>query len=374
MTGGPRAPAQRPVAIGAVVALFVAACASAPSGGPANDAAAGPTPTAVTAPPSGSPATEAPAPTTLAPTTLAPSTTAPTTTEPAVAGVPGLVSLLPGHDDLSATRINLVFAGHGLPDGVDWVDYARRLLTWEGPVRVVGEESLSYGPFAIEPFRSHRELFNAWFLEDPAPTPTAYGAEGRPLPVDVPAPLVVTLAWEWTGGVGVSVPPDFLPPGLPEPGAGVFRGMVLSVRSDDPVALDGTLAHELGHAVFNLPDLYVFDRLGDDGRSNRTFYPSCAADRAEGESFWGDLVGAVDPFFETYLADHEAAGAPVDPARVPVLRRLITVGLVPDGCFGPEGVGVRSAPGGLMYDENELPVMDAVNRRWAEQVLAAWSG
>lgn len=267
-----------------------------------------------------------------------------------------------------------MFAGHGLPDGVDWVDYARRLLTWEGPVPVDGGEELTYGPFAIEPFRSHREMFNAWFLEEPAPTPTAYGAEGLPLPVDVPAPLVVTLAWEWPHGAAVAVPPGFLPPSVPESGSGVFRGMVMSVGSDDPAALDATLAHELGHSVFNLPDLYVFDLFGDDGRPNRTFYPSCAANRAEAEALWGDLEGVVDPFFDTYLADHEAAGISLDPALVRDLRRLVTVDFVLDGCFGPEGVAVRSAAGGLMYDENELPVMDAVSRRWAEQVLAAWSG
>jgi hypothetical protein len=126
--------------------------------------------------------------------------------------------------------------------------------------------------------------------------------------------------------------------------------------------------------VFHLADKYVFDQFGYDGRPNPSFYPACAADRTEAEEWFGDLVGTVDPFFYEYVEAHEEAGIPIDPELVGYFEDLVRIDYVPNGCFGPEGEAIRSAREGLMYNERTLPVMDAVNRRWAERVLEAWSG
>lgn len=66
-------------------------------------------------------------------------------------------------------------------------------------------------------------------------------------------------------------------------------------------------------------------------------------------------------------------GIPLEPELVEFLEALVRIDHVPNGCFGPEGVAARSAKEGFMCNERTVPVMDAVNRRWVEQVLEAWS-
>ena len=312
-------------------------------------------------------------------TTLPPPTTTTTTLPPPE----GLHPLVEGHNDLADRRINLIFAAHDVPATIDWIRLAEQMLTWNGPVPITRElepagpsdeiAGLTYGPFAIEPFRSHRDLFNVWYYDEPAPSPTAWGAAREPFPVDLPNRLVITLAWEWPFNAA-AVPPAFVPPELPEPGADVFVGLTMPIRSDVASFGDETLAHELGHSVFSLADKYVFDVFGFDGRSNWSFYPACATDQSQAEEFFGDLVGTVDPAFETFVSERAAFGLPFDEATENQLRDLIRVDFVPNGCFGPEGVAIRSTDGGLMYAQDLLPVMGAVNRRWAEQVLDAWAG
>ena len=191
--------------------------------------------------------------------------------------------------------------------------------------------------------------------------------------LELPNRVIITLAWQWAFSAA-AVPPTFVPPELPEPGADVFVGLTMPVRSDDASSIDETLAHELGHAVFALADKYVFDRRGFDGRSNWSFYPACASDQAEAEEFFGDLIGTVDPAFDQLIAERAGYGLTYEPELEEELRELIRVAYVPNGCFGPEGVAIRSTQGGLMYSEGRLPVMGAVNRRWAQQVLDAWAG
>ena len=100
--------------------------------------------------------------------------------------------------------------------------YVRRLLTWDGPPAIdVNRQpfdpstddtvlELTYGLLSVEPYRSNRDLFNIWYLEQPAPSPTAYGAERQNLPTDLSNTLVVTLAWDREFGA-VATPPDFVP-------------------------------------------------------------------------------------------------------------------------------------------------------------------
>ncbi len=302
-----------------------------------------------------------------------------TTTEPFPDGLRPLVD---GHNRIDEQRINLIFVRHNFPDDFDWVTYARQLLTWDGPV-IVGPLGpvedpkdgfdLTYGPFSIEPFRSTRDAFNVWYYDEPTPEPATWGTLGEQFPVDIDNSLIIALAWQWPYSASAGVP-DFVPPELPAAGVDVFDGVILPVWGSEADATDATLAHELSHAVFGLADKYVFDQKGPDDRTNFTFYPACAADRDEAEEFFGDQVGEVPAAFEQYLAERRASGIDFGEWAIPEeeLRQMITVDYVPDGCFGPEGAGRRSTLGGLMYNEYELPVLGAVNLRWAERVLEAW--
>ncbi len=135
-----------------------------------------------------------------------------------------------------------------------------------------------------------------------------------------------------------------------------------------------TLAHELGHALYGLPDTYVFDVSGGDTDGPvRSAYPSCASGPEQAQDWFGDLVGTTDPSVEEWLAAYDRQGIPLAPEEAEVVRSQVRVDLVPDGCFGPEGVAVRSSRAALMHSSYEVPLLDAVERRWAEQVLDAWA-
>ncbi|SDQ04580.1 hypothetical protein [Quadrisphaera sp. DSM 44207] len=317
------------------------------------------------------------------------SSSAPSQAAAATAVPEGLHPLVPGHNYLDAQRIDIVFAASGAPEGADWTGYARQLLTWDGPVPLgpdgqpagPGEEvwDLTWGPFALEPLRSRKDLFNVWYVEEPPPAVEGWdrpwGAVGGAFPVDLPHRLEVTLAWNWSGSTQAAAQvPMFTPPQTPAAGADVFDGVILGMSGEamDAARDDGVLAHELGHALFALPDKYSFDRWGYDGPPTRSYYPVCAADQAQAEEFFGDLVGTVDPFFQEWVAAYAQHGIPLGADLEAWYREQVVVDYVPDGCFGPAGTARRSSRGGIMHDTQV--VFDAVERRWAEQVLDAWSG
>lgn len=93
---------------------------------------------------------------------------------------------------------------------------------------------------------------------------------------------------------------------------------------------------------------------------------------ADAKAFWGDLVGEVDPFFDTWASAMQSAGL-LSADAVASYRSQITVKYVTPGCFGAPG-SARPTDAGLMYNPDELPVFGAPNRRWAEKVLNVWRG
>lgn len=168
---------SRIVAAIAVAALTTTACGTtdSPSASPATTAMSAP---AETTPPTPPPS----ASTSPAPTVVAEPPPSPT---PPADEVPGLHQLIAGHNGDPATRINLVFAGHSFTPDTDPQAFAHDLLTWDGPTPVdfAGQPiadptdpnfaDLSYGPFAIEPFRSNKDLFNLWYYPQPAAGPSS---------------------------------------------------------------------------------------------------------------------------------------------------------------------------------------------------------
>lgn len=301
----------------------------------------------------------------------------------------GLEPLVPHHNDAAARRINIVFGAFEAPSGVDWVSASRRMLTWGGPVTQVSDVpsdlppvpyGVGWGPFAIEPLRSAKDRFTVWYTEQPITDVKGWDRPGRPasgpFPFDLPNRLEVVLVF---GTATSGEPPAranfpaFVPPALPASGEDAFGSIVVNVV--DPVSLtnqnsayDRVLSHELGHALFGLQDKYLFDS-GSPGPVDGSAYPSCAADQAQAEDFYGDLIGVVDPFVEDYLAAYTQAGIPRSTDDAAAVRQEIVIDYVPDGCFGPAGTARRSSRGGLMYFGD---LYDAVERRWAERVLDAW--
>ena len=215
-------------------------------------------------------------------------------------------------NDVDADRINLVFAPWGWPEQEAFVSFVSSVLSWDGDAYLVdaageitsepGEAiDAGIGLFGIEPWRSARDRFNVWYTTREPETPVSWIAQEEP-PFSVPDMAVVTVALdafrfnqELTSVSGMDV--AFEGPDTPRrPSTRIpFANSVLVLESAYPSAGIPDLAHELGHALFNLADEYVGEVYGFDGRSDLSSWPTCAEDVEEAEAWWGDVEGAVDP-------------------------------------------------------------------------------
>jgi hypothetical protein len=216
----------------------------------------------------------------------------------------GLVPLVEDHNDLDADRINIVFAPWGWDDGDEFVETARRYLAWVGDATRVDESEqfvddesavrAEMGLFAIEPWRSNRDLFNVWYTEREPETPVAWLNGNAPDPFAVPDLLVVTLAADahrFNPDLGSVAGQDggFWGPTPPRRESDdPFDNVTVVVDSAAPAVATTDVPHELGHAMFGLADEYVGDRYGFDGRADLSSWPACAEDRAEAQSWWGN--------------------------------------------------------------------------------------
>jgi len=330
-----------------------------------------------------------PATTTTVATTTTTVATA-TTTEVGMAvgdQIPGkaLWALVPGNS-LDADRINLVFAPWGWDDLADFEAMASGSLSWDGdPYRygASGEivmdsaeaSGAQLGTFAIEPWRSSQDRFNVWITDVEPETPVSWLNDGHP-PFELSDQSVVVLALDAyrfnpdltsvAGLDGFFVGPG--PPSRPLEGS-PFANVVVVIDSANPA--DGLLhlPHELAHAMFNLPDEYVGQQLGFDGRDDLSSWPTCAESESEADDWWGDLVGDVDPMVDLWVAQMDDAGFPLFDSDD--LAAGVVVSNIDGGCYGVAG-SVRATFDSLM--NTNIPVLGSVNRRWAQQILDLWDG
>ncbi len=302
----------------------------------------------------------------------------------------GYRALLPTHNRLDADRINLVFDPE--PDvGVD-PELLDPLLSWGGSPQLpssdmqstgYGASPVLFGLFAIEPFRSNPHLFNLWVVDDATIERNEFGS----IP-DGTFPDMVTITMGAGDGRASAQTSQFATIGGAKPENDVqFRdildyrkghiGSLLLYGNADNFATEGsTLAHELGHALFGIYDEYY----GDSGEANPEFvsrgeWPNCATSREQAEEWWGDLAGTYDPMIDVWIEESERLGIEFSDAEIETFRREGTVDLDDGygGCYGREGY-YRPTFRGLMTIGGEPPAFGPVNRRWAERILASYSG
>lgn len=296
---------------------------------------------------------------------------------------PTLHELVDQHNRPDAARINLVFVGSNLPAGVALPTIARQMLTIGGPAVVDFEGNVSevsdttsadevahigFGPFAIEPLRSEVDRFNLWYLDGDLVDQRAlfhnadpeFARDGELAGFDLPNTSIVTLhhshgtfsrseAW-WTSFRGRT--------DVPQRDEMEFGGAYVSIDARNPLWSATTLAHELGHSLFDLRDEYT-----EFGRSTQFGYPNCAESAEQADEWWGPLEGQVDPFVHEYaqLLDRFDFWLP------DTLIDDVTVGLIEGGCYGSGATAYRPTADSLM--NNEIPVFGAVNRARVEALL-----
>jgi len=299
-----------------------------------------------------------------------------------------LLEVIPGWNRAEADRINIVFTATGFESVDDALDMAQRLLTWDGPTPLgfdgfplEGDLSpelvalIEFGPFAIEPLASHRDRFNLWMLDDLVADARAMVHSAPPYGFGPPVPAfglddvsVTALHLNSIGRFGRSEAgwTSFTSPEGPstvEREGLEFAGVYLALPRDWPIGEADTLAHEWGHALFDLRDEYV-----EEGRSVTHGYPNCAPDQATAEAWWGGLVGEIDPFVYQYVAALERYSVWIDP----FLTDRVAIGYEVGGCYSDGSDAVRPTGDSLM--NSGIPVFGSVNRRRGEEILALWSG
>ncbi|MFH1105124.1 MAG: hypothetical protein V1757_09340 [Actinomycetota bacterium] len=304
-------------------------------------------------------------------------------------GTGRLEELIPGWNRPHADRINVVFAASGQVTLDDARATARDLVAWDGPLLVSEEDtllesdvapsavwSLEFGPFAIEPFRSARDRFNLWFLDDLVADPQALEFSALPLGLGVPLPdfgladvQVTRLHFQAPGRFGRSEAgwSSFTSPDGPTTVArdGLeFAGTYVALPAGYTRMQADIVAHEWGHALFDLRDEYQ-----EPSRGVGHGYPNCAPDEAAAEQWWGDEMGAIDPFVYEYIDVNRQWSQWVDSDLV----ARITIGAYPGGCYSDQDEdAVRPTQDSIM--NSGVPVFGAVNRARAEGILALWSG
>ncbi len=330
----------------------------------------------------GSP-TPAPSPT---PTTTPTSSPTPTELEPAPEG---LEPLVPGHNRVSADRINLVFAPWRWDDPEKFRTVVDMYLGWSGGAQVWGSDGLPLDPdadpstavaaelglFGMEPFRSRRDSVNVWVTSQSPDKPYDW-FDRSARPVFAPDQVIVVLAQQDPDGLtGLSVSGQdsrFIGPETParetdQP----FSSATVVVPVDYPAATILVVPHELGHAMFALADEYVGRNVGFDGTVRNPFWPSCADTRERAQSWWSDQIGEYDDQLDYRAEEMKAVGFGLTPQELDVMRQINTTAYVDGGCFEVPG-SVRSAEDTLMgYN---FPAYGVTNRAWAEQVLDLWTG
>lgn len=319
-------------------------------------------------------------------TTAAPTTT---TQAPSTTTIPdpeGLESLVAGHNDPAADRINVVFAPWGWDDPADFRAVAELFAGWDGTAQgfdldglpAAGAEATDadLGLFGWEPFRSNRDRFNVW-LTDRSPEEPADWINEPTAPVLAPDQVIVILARDLDlryPGVSSYAGQDQAPEILgPEPSrvAQPFADAVVLVDGDYPAGAMRDVPHELGHALFGFADEYV-GRLGPEDVSPRNdFWPSCAASREVAEAWWDDLVGRTDPMVDVWATEMAAAGFPPDESYLAVRREDLRTAFVEEGCFGVPG-SYRSAVDTMMGFN--APGYGLTNERAARRVIELWTG
>ncbi len=213
------------------------------------------------------------------------------------------------NSDKTKNRINMLFyRSHPTVSVAELKTAIIKALKDTKPVNYYTGE---YGVFDIEPFRSNMDKFNFWIYTESVPTTQDYNfreSVGN-LPtisgLDFASPILLEKRPSLDLNSPFSARDNAKPPSIT-----YIQDKVVTKYLPGSVTLywdnnsDGlitnlnsvTLAHEMGHSIFNLNDEY-----SEPGISTPVLaYPSCASNENEGRLWWGNYLGQVDPFFYEY--------------------------------------------------------------------------
>lgn len=309
----------------------------------------------------------------------------------------GLQPLIAGHNNADADRINLIIVGTGYASTEQFLSTARRDIAFDtAPILDRNEHvasrpvtNLSYGVFAIEPFRSNKSKFNIWYYPTQVTTTSALTSQYSNASqfFDLPFSSVIFFR-NPTVSPGSTAFPSNVPAGLAIEKQSIQFGVTTVDRYPSVIPGADVVAHELGHSLFNLRDEYLSPARGT------IFGHNCARNQAEAQTLWGSVVGQVDPFYYEWKASMQAHGlwiatsatVAINPKDGSLLDNThnpsedeIRVGYVTGGCLQgnavmPTQTSLMSNSASAQFGQVYPPVFGSANRRVIEHVLGLFAG
>ncbi len=324
--------------------------------------------------------------------------------------------VFPGHNKKNADRINIVFIGSRYKKFTDFLAAVRESLTWDGKPAVLSKFNeelqknkvydLEWGLFAIEPFKSNKDKFNLWYVDEPMTTLTNTVKNICGLPYEYDA---IYANRSFLGMLGRTRSFTYKAKFGENRTKGDPDDMFTYSHNYMPYDEFGTheldyelFAHETGHAVFGLDDEYP----EGDNRDPRYGEVSCVKTQKEAEKKWGDLIGQVDPFWNTVKTDMikydvnsyevseckrkdqnkpESAKNPcltddnnniiyVDVKHEKYPKSYFITQYFKGGCLADYGDKRVIKPTEHSLMSYNLPILGSVNRREVERVLQMFTG
>jgi hypothetical protein len=151
-------------------------------------------------------------------------------------------SIVPGHNNVDANRVNMVFTGFNYADKNDFIDHVRKSIDFDGT---------EGGIFSQEPFKSNKDKFNFWFVDELGILPNNIDCfENFNTCVDATKNIASSCVVSNKNIVGLVNSP--------------FRSFAwgeLQVTSN-AYDIKRTVVHEMGHSLGQLRDEYLEGSVG----------------------------------------------------------------------------------------------------------------
>jgi hypothetical protein len=224
---------------------------------------------------------------------------------------------------IAADKFNLVFLCDKTFESIEQCkSYLSKIISWDGKIRKIGNTgqettdnnsvvSLDYGLFAIEPYKSNKNKFNVFIIDN-----LTESFEKRPIVdaikdsgINTKTSQIIKLH-KANGRSYTSFPsynknknPLKTDIDLQQDIFSQKSGVVELFIGNYGLTEGNVLAHELGHALFGLADEYT--EPGSAFGDTRLGFPNCEATQTQAETDWTTLTklsktklqGSVDPSY-----------------------------------------------------------------------------
>ncbi len=195
-----------------------------------------------------------------------------------VLSVGDYIEIIPGHNNLSENRLNLIFRGVNFESTVDFLDIVNKFIDYNGNGTIFHETwfyepQIAYGLWGLEPYKSNKNNINLWYYKDIEHVDFVSNEQSS-------CPYLATLEHNFDNGYEIQME-NYLCSPAGRASSNYLRFVTKGSRNEYSPALIRLLPHEFGHAFANLKDTYPTSHG----------FPNAAITMQEANSWWSDLIG-----------------------------------------------------------------------------------